>query len=212
MKVIIINGSPRKKGNTSKLIKSFKSGILSRSPNTHIKQFDLNDLSFKGCQSCFACKLKNGKNYGSCALIDDLSPILKEISISDCLVVASPIYLMDVTSSIKAFLERLCFSLGSYEQGYKSLASKKLKVVTLYTMNTTIGNQPSEAMDNIERFLGHIFSKPRRVCLYNTYQFIDYSNYVVDVFDEKDKSNYRDNILPKELDKAFLLGQEIAII
>lgn len=210
MKITIVNGSPRKYGNTTALIRSFRSGVLSISPTAQIKQINLNELTFKGCQSCFACKQKDGKSYGTCAMKDDLTPILTDIINSDCLVVASPIYLMDVTSSIKAFLERLCFSLGSYEQGYKSLAPKRMKVITLYTMNTSKEFQPSSAMENIERFLGHIFSHPQRVCSYNTYQFSDYTKYVVDVFDEKDKLAYRKNMLPIELEAAFLLGNKIA--
>ena len=209
MKVIIVNGSPRKHGNTATLINSFKAGISSTYPKAQIKQFNLNDLSFKGCQSCFVCKLKNGKSYGTCAINDDLTTVLTEITDTDCLVVASPIYLMDVTSSIKAFLERLCFSLGSYEKEYKSLASKRAKIITLYTMNTPKEFQPTSAMENVERFLGHIFSQPHRVCLYTTYQFSDYSKYVVEVFDEKDKSSYRENMLSKELNEAFLLGLKI---
>ena len=210
MKIVIVNGSPRRKGNTANLIESFQSGVLSVSPKAQIKKYNLNELSFKGCQSCFACKLKNGKYYGICGLKDELTPVLEDIANSDCLVVASPIYLMDVTSSTKAFLERLCFSLGSYEKGYKSLAPKKIKVVTIFTMNTTKEFQPSFAMDNVELFLGHIFSKPRRICSYNTYQFSDYSKYVVDTFDEEEKINYRNNMLPMELEEAFMLGCEIA--
>ena len=210
MKVIIVNGSPRKNGNTINLIKSFQSGLLSVLPESQIKQFNLNELTFKGCQSCFACKLKNGKTYGVCTIKDDLLHVLDEISDTDCLVVASPIYLMDVTSSVKAFLERLCFSLGSYEKGYKSLAKNSPYVVTLYTMNTTQQYQPECAMENIDMFLGHIFTKPYRVCAYNTYQFSDYSKYNVEVFDENDKLNYRENILPKELEASFNLGSQIA--
>ena len=76
-------------------------------------------------------------------------------------------------------------------------------------MNTPKEFQPTSAMENVERFLGHIFSQPHRVCLYNTYQFSDYSKYVVEVFDEKDKSSYRENMLSKELNEAFLLGLKI---
>ncbi len=72
---------------------------------------------------------------------------------------------MDVNSSAKAFLERLCFSLGSYEVGYRSLATKKALVVTIYTMNTNKKFAPVKAMNNVDMFLGHIFS-PHSGCVH----------------------------------------------
>lgn len=125
MKVVIVNGSPRREGNTAALCIAFEDGVRAIDPKAQIIYTNLNDKTFKGCQSCFSCKLKNGKNYGVCSLKDEVTPLLAEISDADCLVVASPIYLMDVSAATKAFLERLCFSLGSYETGYKSLAKKK---------------------------------------------------------------------------------------
>lgn len=129
---------------------------------------------------------------------------------ADCIVVASPIYLMEVNSNAKAFLERLCFSLGSYEAGYRSLSTKKVDIVTIYTMNTTREFAPVKAMDNVDMFLGHIFSTPQRLCSYDTYQFPDYSKYVVEVFDEAEKAKQREIEFPKDLQKAYQLGVEMA--
>lgn len=211
MKIIIINSSPRRNGNTAKLCDAFYKGVVSTDTNPEISTIFLNDLNFKGCQSCFACKLRGSKQYGKCSLNDDLTPVLEAVSTADCIVVASPIYLMDVNSSAKAFLERLCFSLGSYEAGYRSLAIKKVAVVTIYTMNTTSELAPLKAMDNVDMFLGHIFSPPQRLCSYNTYQFPDYSKYIVDVFDEAEKLKYKTTEFPKDLQKAYQSGINVAI-
>lgn len=210
MKIVIINSSPRRKGNTSKLCDAFRNGVMATANNTEITTIFLNELDFKGCQSCFACKLRGSKQYGRCSINDDLTPILEAVSAADCIVVASPIYLMDVNSSAKAFLERLCFSLGSYEAGYRSLAAKKADVVTIYTMNTKKEFAPVKAMENVDMFLGHIFSPPYRLCSYDTYQFPDYSKYVVDVFNEAEKANQRESEFPKDLQKAYTLGVDIA--
>ncbi len=206
MKILIINSSPRRNGNTAKLCDAFYKGAVSTATNPEIRTIFLNDLNFKGCQSCFACKLRGSKNYGKCTLNDDLTPILEAISEADCIVVASPIYLMDINSSAKAFLERLCFSLGSYETGYRSLSANKADVVTIYTMNTTKEFAPVQAMDNVDMFLGHIFSPPQRLCSYDTYQFSDYSKYVVEVFNEAKKAKQREQEFPKDLQKAYQLG------
>lgn len=210
MKIVILNSSPRRNGNTSKLCDAFCEGVAATATSPEITTIFLNGLNFKGCQSCFACKLRGSKQYGRCSLNDELTPVLTAVSEADCIVVASPIYLMDVNSCAKAFLERLCFSLGSYEAGYRSLATKQAEVVTIYTMNTTEEFAPVRAMDNVDMFLGHIFSTPHRLCSYDTYQFPDYSKYVVDVFDEAEKAKQRDNGFPKDLQKAYTLGTDIA--
>lgn len=212
LKTVIINCSPRSNGNTAKLCDAFCKGVAATVTEPDITTVFLNELSFKGCQSCFACKLRGSKQYGKCSLKDDLTPILEAVNSADCIVVASPIYLMDVNSSAKAFLERLCFSLGSYETGYRSLATKKIEVVTIYTMNTKQEFAPVGAMDNVDMFLGHVFSTLKRLCSYNTYQFSDYSKYVVDVFDEAEKAQYRATEFPKDLQKAYALGAEIATL
>ncbi len=211
MNAVIINGSPRKNGNTAELCKIFEDGLRAAAPQSAITQVCLNDYDFKGCQSCFACKLKGGRNYGKCTFKDGITHVLNAVYEADCLVIASPIYLMDVTAGVKAFLERLCFSLGSYEAGYKSLAQKQTKVVTIYTMNTPEDQSPKTAMDNIDGFLCHVFSAPHRICAYNTLQFNDYSKYVVEVFDEKTKSKYKADVWPSLIEQTFSIAYDYAI-
>lgn len=63
MNVIAINGSPRKKWNTATLLEHTLEGAKSQGADTELVH--LYDLDYKGCTSCFACKLKDGKNYGS---------------------------------------------------------------------------------------------------------------------------------------------------
>ena len=77
MKVIAINGSPRKKWNTATLLEKALEGAASEGAETEL--IHLYDLNFKGCTSCFACKLKDGKSYGKCAMKDELTPVLDKI-------------------------------------------------------------------------------------------------------------------------------------
>ena len=76
MKVIAINGSPRKNWNTDTLLKKTLEGAASVGAETEIVH--LYDLTFRGCVSCLACKLQNGKSLGRCVLKDDLSPVWQE--------------------------------------------------------------------------------------------------------------------------------------
>lgn len=211
-KIVVINGSPRRDGNTVRITGAVVSGIRSLMPEVEFIEFNLYDLNYTGCRSCFSCKVRNGRNYGKCIVKDDLAPVLDRICEADGLIVGAPVYLMDVNGQTKSFLERLCFSLGSYEKGYRSLAPARIPVVTVYTMNNLPESAPHGALDNADMFLGHIFSTPLRVCAYNTYQFDDYSRYMVETFSESEKAAYRDRHITEEMQTAFAAGREMAFL
>ena len=109
MKVIAINGSPRKKWNTATLLQNALDGAASQGAETELVH--LYDLDYKGCTSCFACKLKNGRSYGKCAVQDGLTPVLKKIEVADALILGSPIYFGSVTGMMRCFMERLMFAV-----------------------------------------------------------------------------------------------------
>jgi multimeric flavodoxin WrbA len=112
MKALAINGSPRKTWNTATLLKKALEGAASQGAETEL--IHLYDLNFKGCTSCFACKLKGGKSYGHCGFKDELSPILDKIPQIDVLILGSPIYFGAITGELKSFLERLIFPYYVY--------------------------------------------------------------------------------------------------
>ncbi|MDT8441670.1 MAG: flavodoxin family protein, partial [Desulfuromonadales bacterium] len=76
MTIYAINGSPRKNWNTSRMLESALEGARSKGAATRL--IHLYDLDFKGCTSCFGCKLREGKSYGRCAMRDELTPVLEE--------------------------------------------------------------------------------------------------------------------------------------
>ena len=87
MKVMAVNGSPRKCWNTALLLESALEGAASYGAETELVH--LYDLDYRGCSSCFACKLKQGESLGRCAQTDDLAPILVA-AIYDVLRVKAP--------------------------------------------------------------------------------------------------------------------------
>ncbi len=216
-KIFIINGSPRKNFNTAKMADSFKKGA--ESLGVEVETINLYDLNFTGCKSCFACKLKDGKNYGRCAYPDELTPILDKISKeADGIVFASPIYFLGVTGEMKSFIERFLFPNFRYAQGFPSIAPKKLETATIYTLNAPLefvqngpfGAKMIASLDTFETFIEHLLTKPTRICAYNTYQFSDYSKYDCECFDEKVKAKYREEQFPKDLEVAFNEGVNMA--
>ena len=119
MKVVAFNGSPRKDWNTATLLQHALQGAASQGAET--KLVHLYDYNYKGCVSCFSCKLKNGDNRGRCATQDDLQPLLGEAAESAAILVGSPIYFGSITGNTKSFLERLLFPYLVYDQNHSSL-------------------------------------------------------------------------------------------
>ena len=207
-KVIILNCSPRKSWNTYDMCESFANGVKESGAEAEI--INLYDVDFKGCRSCFACKLKGGKNFGKCAYPDGLTPILDKISCSDGVVLASPIYFGDVTGVARMLIERLFFPFFEYKEGYPSIAPKKLKTAVIYTMNVDekLGYEIySDLFSKVEGFMEIAFTKPVRICAFDTYQFPDYDKYVCECFDKNHKLQQRNEQFPKDLQKAFDAGK-----
>ena len=101
MKLVAINGSPRKNGNTAKLIKKAIEGAQSSGADTELVH--LYDLKYSGCISCFNCKRKNGASYGKCSVKDDLTPVLEELESADAVILGSPIYYYSVSGEMRSF-------------------------------------------------------------------------------------------------------------
>jgi multimeric flavodoxin WrbA len=102
MKVIAINGSPRKNGNTGILIGHVFRELEKDSIQTEIIQ--LAGVKIRGCKACFKC----GENLDrKCAVKDDpLNGYIEKMLDADGIVLASPTYFTDVTAEMKALIDR----------------------------------------------------------------------------------------------------------
>lgn len=214
MKFFAINGSPRKNCNTAQLLDKSLEGVKSVFPEATAERIDLYDFPFHGCMSCFACKRVNGKHYGECAQKDDLKPILKEIVQSYGVILGSPIYFSDVTGNMRSFQERFMFPLMAYSKT-ETVEHKRMPIACIYTMNASEESSRQigyhDLHDHFEMGLSMVFTKPEHLYVYETYQFKDYSKYVSDAFDEKERKQIRKTRFPKDLESAFELGKKIAI-
>lgn len=101
MNIVCLLGSPRAKSNSSAIAKRFVDAAEKLGAET--KTYLLNDLEYRGCQACMACKKKLEK----CALKDDLAEVLEAISDCDVLVMASPVYFGEVSSQLKGCIDRM---------------------------------------------------------------------------------------------------------
>jgi multimeric flavodoxin WrbA len=145
---------------------------------------------------------------------DDLTPILEKLSQADGIIMGSPIYLSDTTSSFRAFIERLIFPYLPYTTPFKSLAPKKMPTALIFTMGLEEKSITEWGYDKIfdilSSFIEMIFTKPEILTVNNTYQFDDYDKYVSDAFSEEDKRKYRDEHFSIDCEDAYNMGVKIA--
>ena len=102
MKVIAINGSARKDGNTAILIRYVFREIEKVGIQTEMVQ--LAGVRIRGCMACFKC----GENLDKkCAVKDDpINEYIEKMLDADGIILASPTYFTDVTSEMKALIDR----------------------------------------------------------------------------------------------------------
>ncbi|MPW24364.1 flavodoxin family protein [Alkalibaculum sp. M08DMB] len=213
MKVVAYNASPRKDWNTANLLQSALRGAASIGADTEL--IHLYDLKYKGCTSCFACKLKDGKSYGKCAMTDDLTPLLESFTNADAVVIGSPIYFGDVTGMLRCLLERLWFPYLVYtKEDNRTLFSKKLNTLFVYTMNMPEEavkiTKFDESLSSNERLCNMIFGGNSQSYLSTeTLQFSDYSKYVSDMFKVEQRMKRHQEVFPVDLENVYNLGIQL---
>ncbi len=215
MKAVIINGSPRKNWNTAQAIDKAGEGL--KDSGFEVERIDLYDYTFKGCTSCFACKLKNAKTNGICAMKDDLRPVLEKLRGADAIILGSPVYFSQPLGQGRSFVERWLFPIYSYhyEEGKpKVCRDKVIPCGMIFTMNLPkemyVDWGYEEALKQTPKSMGEIMGYCETLNICNTYQFRDYSRYDITLFDEEEKRAYRDANFENDLKNAYDLGRRIA--
>jgi multimeric flavodoxin WrbA len=214
MKVIAINGSPRKTWNTATLLQKALEGAASRGAETELVQ--LYDLKYKGCSSCFACKRKDGQ-HGKCAMKDDLADVLEKLETVDAIIFGSPIYYMSITAGMAALLERFLFSHSIYSSEIPTLYSREIQAGFIYTMNMTEKQAEQfglkQNLNLREKMIKEKIGRPvKSLYSYDTYQFSDYEKYESSMFSEEAKSKQKAEQFPIDCQKAFDMGARLAVI
>jgi multimeric flavodoxin WrbA len=100
LKLLGISGSPRRGGNTDRLLNEAISGAAGK--GARVKHIVLADLDIAPCSHCDGC-IQTG---GRCVYEDDMQQIHADIREYDRFIVASPIYFMGLTAQVKAMIDR----------------------------------------------------------------------------------------------------------
>ena len=116
MKVLAIQGSPRKKGNTATILKHYLQGVAAEHPDWQIEVIKVAKQNIQSCKGCDGCRDPQGK----CVIKDDMQEIYPQIIAADILVMASPVYWWSITAQAKQFLDRFyAINYGDHFKGKK---------------------------------------------------------------------------------------------
>ncbi len=143
-KILVLNGAPRKDGNTADLIRAFIEGALEN--HNEVKEVYLSDKNIHQCMGCTAC-MKNG---GNCVQQDDMSIVYEGFEWAEVIVFASPVYFASITGILKMTNDRL-FALWNKYLGTEKL---KKKSVLLLTSAAPMVNQPIGWYSQFEKYNG----------------------------------------------------------
>lgn len=102
MRVVALNGSPRKGGNTSQLVQTALCELQREGIETEL--VEMAGTHPHGCRACLACMQKKDRR---CAITDDpMNEWIATMEAADGIILASPTYFADVTSEMKALIDR----------------------------------------------------------------------------------------------------------
>lgn len=112
MKVLLINGSPRKKGNTFLALSEVAKTLEQQGIETEIVQ-----IGAKAVRSCIACGQCAVKQLGRCVFDDDIcNRVVEKLDTADALVVGSPTYYGQPNGAVLSLIQRMFFSAGAKVQ------------------------------------------------------------------------------------------------
>ncbi|TSA46526.1 MAG: flavodoxin family protein [Deltaproteobacteria bacterium] len=123
-KVVVLLGSPRKKGNSAILADRIAKGA--KAAGAKVETVFLHGLNIAPCNSCYACQKKGSKG---CAIKDAMQDLYPKLLAADAWVIASPVYWFTMSAQTKIFMDR-CFALLAY--GQDAFAGKRIAIAMSY--------------------------------------------------------------------------------
>lgn len=123
-KIVVLNGSPRRQGCTAALVDEIIRGAVEEQ-DAEVDDYYLNGMKIQGCQSCYSCK-----TTGRCAVQDAMQQLYDPIAAAAGIVLATPVYMWQMSGQLKLVLDRL---LPFLRPGYTSALAPGKKVLLAVT-------------------------------------------------------------------------------
>ena len=101
-KIVILNGSPRRNGNSAALVKAFTEGA--ESAGNTVTEFFLDGMNIHGCKGCFG-----GHSSRECPCVqkDDMDKIYPAVKGCDVVIFSSPLYYWNMSGQLRTAIDRL---------------------------------------------------------------------------------------------------------
>ncbi len=122
--VLVILGSPRRKGNSSTLAAQISRGA--KAAGAEVETVFLHALKISPCRGCDTCKKENSRR---CAIKDDMQEIYPKLLKADAWVIASPVYWFTMSAQTKIFMDR-CYALTAYAEN--PFVGKRIAIAMSY--------------------------------------------------------------------------------
>ena len=130
MKLLIINGSPRKKGLISQMLRIFHEQAIAT--GIEVTEVYANDLQIKPCMGCMACRSKR-----HCVLPeDDAQRVLKLIEQADAIVIGAPCYWGNIPGQLKLLFDRIVYGMMRDTPRFPEPLMKGKRLVCISTSTT----------------------------------------------------------------------------
>ena len=104
MKILAVQGSPKKKGNTALLLDHYLLGVKENHRDVDVDRVFLQEKNIKPCRGCYTCV----ETKGDCVIKDDMQELYQKIIEADVLIFATPVYWWSITAQLKTFVDRFC--------------------------------------------------------------------------------------------------------
>ncbi|HIT00784.1 MAG TPA: flavodoxin family protein [Candidatus Faecaligallichristensenella faecipullorum] len=164
MKVLMLNGSPHKEGNTFLSLREMEK--IFREENIESEIVHVGNKAIRGCIACGSCREK-----GKCVFDDVVNEIAPKFEACDGLVVASPVYYASANATLIALLDRLFYSTpfdkrmkvgasvvvarrgglsATFDELNKYFTISGMPVASSQYWNSVHGRAPGEALQDAE--------------------------------------------------------------
>lgn len=149
-KILIINCSPRKKGNCSALSQIMANEIKTQGAEAAI--YSLSSMDINYCLGCYTCKKYD---YPSCVHKDDFTAMMTEIAECDGFVFVSPVYFSQVPGPAKIFIDRMY----SFWNPFVDTPLIKLKETkkTAIVMTSNLAHGDPKKLEPLADWVGYCF-------------------------------------------------------